>query len=93
MYALLEEGIPSVVWVTIGMADRAAVQEWYTYDGSTVQWSVNDHGSVLIGYNEEENTVTVADPIEGKIECSAEQFESVYEERGKKCVILKKVNM
>ena len=86
LYQLVSENIPVVVWVTIEMADRQAAQGWYTEQGEYVDWSMNDHGAVLIGYSED--TVIIADPISGLMEYDKEQFENVYESRGRQSVIL-----
>ncbi len=48
--------------------------------------SRHDHGAVLIGYTQD--TVTIADPISGKMEYSREDFERVFASRGNQCVIL-----
>lgn len=86
LYALVSQGIPVVVWVTIYMEDRMETQGWYTEDGEYVEWSQNDHGAVLVGYTD--TTVTLADPVSGLVEYSKEQFESVYRSRGLMSVIL-----
>ena len=86
LYERVSQGQPVVVWVTISMADRGSTQGWYTEDGEYVDWSTNDHGAVLIGYTE--TTVTIADPISGRIEYDREQFEKVFESRGNQCVVL-----
>ena len=86
LYKLVSQDTPVVVWVTIGMANRNTPQGWYTEDGTYVDWSTNDHGAVLIGYSED--TVTIADPISGMVECSRTQFESVFASRSYQCVIL-----
>ncbi len=74
------------MWVTIEMADRWDTQGWYTETGSYVDWSMNDHGAVLIGYTD--TTVTIADPISGEIQYGREQFESVFASRGSQCVVI-----
>lgn len=86
LYQFVSENIPVVVWVTIEMADRQAAQGWYTEQGKYVDWSMNDHGAVLIGYSED--TVIIADPISGLMEYDKQQFENVYESRGRQSVIL-----
>ncbi|MGI6017921.1 MAG: carbohydrate-binding domain-containing protein [Marvinbryantia sp.] len=87
LYEMIRENIPVVVWCTIGMEERQEIQEsWYTENGEYVDWSRNDHGAVLIGYSGD--TVTIADPISGLVEYEKEQFETVFESRGSKCVIL-----
>lgn len=86
LYQLVDEDIPVVVWVTVYMVTRSDVSGWYTEYGEYVDWSTSDHGAVLIGYSDD--TVTIADPISGIVEYDREQFESVFESRGNKCVIL-----
>ncbi|MCD7862482.1 MAG: C39 family peptidase [Lachnospiraceae bacterium] len=86
LYQLVSEDTPVVVWVAIGMATRAETSGWYTESGEYVEWSTNDHGAVLIGYDED--TVMIADPISGMIECNRDAFESVFQSRGNQCVIL-----
>lgn len=85
-YDLIDQGTPVVIWCTINMEDRAETDGWYREDGTYMEWSTNDHGAVLIGYDED--TVTVADPIYSRITVSRDQFEKVFAERGGQCVIL-----
>ena len=86
LYQWVSEDTPVVVWCTIDMADRYEISGWYTENGDYVEWSQNDHGAVLIGYDE--NQVTIADPITGVVEYDKAQFESVFKSRGSQCVIL-----
>lgn len=86
LYRLVSQNVPVVVWCTIGMQDRIAEDGWYTDDGEYVDWAYTDHGAVLIGYSRD--TVTIADPISGKVEYDRAQFESVFASRNNKCVIL-----
>lgn len=86
LYELVRNDTPVVVWVTVYMTYRGEVNGWYTETGEYVDWSVSDHGAVLIGYSED--TVTIADPISGIVEYDRATFESVFESRGNKCVIL-----
>lgn len=86
LYDLIDQGTPVVIWCTINMEDRAETDGWYREDGTYMEWSTNDHGAVLIGYDED--TVTVADPIYSCITVSRDQFEKIFAERGGQCVIL-----
>lgn len=86
LYDLIDQGAPVVIWCTINMEDRAETDGWYREDGTYMEWSTNDHGAVLIGYDED--TVTVADPIYSRITVSRDQFEKIFAERGGQCVIL-----
>ncbi len=81
-----ENGIICGTGAIVTAADRRSTQGWYTEDGAYVDWSTNDHGAVLIGYTE--TTVTIADPISGRVEYDREQFEDVFESRGNQCVVL-----
>ena len=86
LYDLIDQGTPVVIWCTINMEDRAETDGWYREDGTYMEWSTNDHGAVLIGYDED--TVIVADPIYSRITVSRDQFEKIFAERGGQCVIL-----
>lgn len=86
LYQFVSQDIPVVVWVTISMTERGDTEGWYTRSGEYVDWSIYDHGAVLIGYTQD--TVTIADPISGRMEYSREDFELVFASRGNQCVIL-----
>lgn len=85
LYELVADDTPIVVWITIDMLQRTGIEGWYTDDGSYVEWSQGDHAGVLIGYSED--TVTIADPINGITEYNRADFESVYMSRGCHSVI------
>ncbi len=88
LYDYVAQDIPVVIWCTVNMQDREYPQGWYCEDGSYVDWSYNDHGAVLVGYNDTDATVEIADPIYDFISCSKERFERIYAERGSQCVVL-----
>ena len=88
LYKCVSEKVPVLVWVTIGMQERKEPQGWYTEDGRCMDWSSNDHGAVIIGYDED--TVTIADPLSGLCVYSRKQFEHVFVSRGSQCVIIRK---
>ncbi|MDO5540706.1 MAG: C39 family peptidase [Eubacteriales bacterium] len=87
LYELIDQDIPIVIWGTIGMEERGEVNGWYREDGVFMDWSNNDHGTVLIGYTG--STVVLADPVLGYYEIAKDDFEDVYKSRGCKCVILR----
>ena len=86
LYKRVSQDQPVVVWSTIGMANRGSTTGWYTNEGKYVEFSRNDHGSVLIGYTD--TTVVIACPIYGVRTYTKAQFERVYNSRGCKAVVL-----
>ena len=86
MYMRVSKGQPVVVMTTIGMENRRPATGWYTTSGKYVDWSRNDHGSVLIGWNE--SSVTIACPIYGIGTYSKQQFEKVVASRGYRVMVL-----
>lgn len=86
LYSLVDQGVPVVVWVTIGMVDHEDESVWYTSNGRRMSYGSNDHGAVLVGYGP--TTVTIADPISGLVPYSRAQFEAVFRSRGSRCVII-----
>lgn len=87
LYDYVTDGVPVVVWVTIGMVDRTDIQYYYINDNDYIEWTNNDHGAVLIGYDD--STVTIADPIDGIVEYNKDQFEIVFESRGNMAIVIK----
>lgn len=87
LYELIKEDIPVVTWVTISCGDRGEpVESWYTDYGEEVDWSRMDHCVALIGVTDD--TVIIADPIEGIVQHSKEDFEQAYESRDERSVII-----
>lgn len=87
LYMRVSQNQPVVIMSTIGMNNRrTATDGWYTASGKYVNWSTNDHGSVLIGWNE--TTVTIACPIYGIKTYSRAQFEKVFASRGYRAMVL-----
>ncbi len=87
LYKLIDSDIPVVVWITIFMNGRGDLQGWSTENGTYVDWGNEDHCGVLIGYTED--TVIIADPIQGRLEYDKEMFEATFEERSRQCVAIK----
>ena len=87
LYKYVENDIPVVVWVTINMVDRTDIRYYYVDDDTYIEWTMDDHGAVLIGYDD--TTVTLADPINGIMEYDRTQFESVFESRENMAVVVK----
>lgn len=88
LYALVDQDIQVVVWVTIGMTPRQEARSgWYTESGKYVDWTTNDHCAVLVGYTD--TTVWIADPLAGLVEYDRDAFEEVFASRDNRCVVLR----
>lgn len=87
LYALVDQDIQVVVWVTIGMTPRQEARSgWYTESGKYVDWTTNDHCAVLVGYTD--TTVWIADPLAGLVEYDRDAFEEVFASQDNRCVVL-----
>lgn len=87
LYEIVLAGNPAVVFTTIDMEDRTETMGWYTEDGTYVEWSHNDHATVIIGCSEQK--VVIADPLKGIVTYDKEQFEKIFAQRGYRCVVIK----
>ncbi|MBQ9043556.1 MAG: RICIN domain-containing protein [Eggerthellaceae bacterium] len=85
LYDYLDQGIPVVVWNTMYMHDPGYVQAYE--DGYAMRsWT---HAVTLSGYNPFNNTVLVADPLDGGVWRDRGRFEWLYNEMGRQAVIIK----
>ncbi len=66
LYAAVAAGDPVVVWAPHLMA-LSAVGVWTAWDGRAVWYSSHEHAQVLIGFDYNAATVTLADPLDGRV--------------------------
>lgn len=66
LYAEVASGHPVVV-LAPHLMYAETVRHWTAWDGRSVWYSPQDHAQVLIGYDRTAATVTLADPLDGKI--------------------------
>ncbi len=66
LYAEVAAGHPVVVWVPHLMV-AVSVGHWTAWDGRNVWYSPQEHTQVLVGYDYGASTVTLADPIDGRL--------------------------
>ena len=63
LYEIVSQDTPVVVWVTIGMADRAATAGWHPGEGNPLEGITNDHGERMVG--DTAMTFVFAAPLRG----------------------------
>ena len=87
----LRQGKPVIVWTTMHLADSYISDTWLTNDGKEIEWLANEHCAVLVGYDENNNTVYVADPLtdsEIPEEYDKTLFETRYNEVKKHAAVI-----
>lgn len=70
----IAQGIPCLVWVSIGMAEPYYSRSWNLPDGGTYRWLSNEHCMVLIGYDD--TSYYFSDPYRGTTVKYARQLSS-----------------
>lgn len=89
LYKYVSQGIPVICWATIDMLDTQVSATWTAADtGETINFMENEHCTVLVGYNTDNDTVTLNDPWSGIITYSMSVFELRYHQLGNQAIIL-----
>ena len=84
-------GNPVITWVTINLTSRVEERYyWTTPKGEDAVFLINEHCVLLCGYDLNANTVTVCDPLEGKIQYDMDKFENRYQLVYQQAVVLRK---
>ena len=65
-------GNPVLLWLTSDLEDPYFSSQSVEYGGDSYRWYWNEHCVVLGGYNLEKQSVTLFDPLKGKVEESLE---------------------
>jgi len=90
LFTEIQNGNPVIVWVTTRLDERTVFDNIEMNNGSIFKWPENEHCVVLIGFDlNSPQTVTVADPLEGVVNRTYSQFNSRYNELGKRAVVIK----
>lgn len=89
LYKYVEDGKPVVIWSTIDLKETYRNITW-DVDGKEIAWRANEHCMVLIGYDKDNNTCIVSDPLQGIKEYPKDLFNQRYEELGKQAVVVEK---
>ena len=72
----IDEGIPVIVWGTLGMRGDYSVVASGVVDGERVYWNLFSHCMVLIGYSND--TYIFCDPLKGVVEYDKNDVERSY---------------
>ncbi len=79
LYSLIGEGVPVIVWATIGMKEPSLGPGWFLDDnGEYYQWINREHAVVLIGYTDSQVILSDPDDSRGTVLYSRALFEQRY---------------
>lgn len=88
LYALIDEGRPVIVWATRYMEPGHYSVTW-NVGGQSLTWYTPEHCLVLVGYDEDNGAVQLADPMVGDIvDYDMDVFEQRYAELKNQAVVI-----
>ena len=89
LYYEIAQGNPVIVWVCEDFEFTPSIFRTLIIDGKTVYLKTNVNTAVLIGYDYEKNTVTLADPSGVVYDVDMELFEARFSQVGAFAAIIK----
>ena len=88
LYNYVAAGIPIIIWNTMYLEKPVPTDEVCEFEGKTYRWFRNEHCMVMCGFDKENGTLLIQDPLDGLVERDAETFAKYYEELGKNAMII-----
>lgn len=89
LYEELRYGYPVIVWGSMYIdQDIIEIGSW-EIDGEEVTWPGNEHCMVLTGFNLEEDTVRVCDPLRGIMIYDRSSFEDHYNKMECQAIVIR----
>lgn len=82
LYKFIDAGCPVLVWTTYYMDEPMYTDDAHEYNGETYSWYDNEHCVTLYGYDQDEGTVDIADPLQGAVTVDADEFERINHDIG-----------
>lgn len=80
LYKLIDKGYPVLIWITMDYDLPILSDVAFDYNGKYYYWYELEHCVMLCGYDLDEGTVTVNDPLEGIQTVDAEELKAIYDE-------------
>lgn len=84
----VEQGRPVIIWTTIGQRETHAEFQFELGCGEDFYFNPFQHCVTIYGYDYDEGTVNIADPLVGNTEYDMERFERIYDVMEQQAVIL-----
>ena len=86
---LIENNCPVVLWTTLDYEYPILADTAYEYKDKFYYWYELEHCVFLCGYDLDEGTVTINDPMEGIVTLDLEQMKETYDEIGRLSMTIK----
>lgn len=90
LLSYIEADTPVVLWTTMYMAEPEFTEDTAEYEGKTYRWYYQEHCVVLSGYDLDNHTLQINDPLEGIVTRDYDEFKQIYDTVGKYAVVVKK---
>ncbi len=88
----VDMGCPVIVWATIDMRAPFITRRWKDAEtGETVAWLAEEHCLLLTGYDRGRNTVTVNDPLKGRVSYDMKLFQTRYDQLAKQAIVISEI--
>lgn len=89
LFAYIADDKPVVIWASMSLVDLRYYNAWTMEDtGEEVWWYENEHCMLLTGYDTDNGTVTVCDPLKGEYTYDMYRFEEIYNQLEKQAVTI-----
>lgn len=89
LLAYVAADTPVIVWGTMYMMEPEFTREDSEYDGKIYSWYRQEHCMVLSGYDLENGTLKINDPLEGVVYRDKNAFTRLFNQTGQYAVVLK----
>lgn len=86
--AEIRMGCPVIVWGSMYINEEIVFSYGWEIDGETVTWPSNEHCMLLIGFDMENNSVIVCDPLEGIASYDKTAFQHHYETLEQQAIVI-----
>ena len=88
LLTFLAQGRPVVLWVTMSYTDPMWAQDLAEFDLRIYRWYWNEHCVALTGYDFNQGTVTIEDPLQGTLTQSLDHMRQLHDKIGGYAIVL-----
>ncbi len=81
-------GFPVIVWGSMYINEEIIFSYGWEIEGETVTWPSNEHCMLLIGFDTENNSVIVCDPLEGIVSYDKNAFQHHYDTLEQQAIVI-----